>query len=242
MNGGHGAHYELDSASFDPRLASMPKGTLPLRHMTSRQAGQYNPEKVQTYDTRKNLWDIRGPQPSVSSNFYTPANRLAIVNAVVNVLNKNGKGSITADQLPASLVDESMRRSFEVFGQTSANAPAARTGPSESLPWRAKKSKYQDDWHSTGVAGAREDDITTLNKMAARRLKEQIVSERALLSRYQRDLGGAIHVLEYPKLPPEDQSRHHALIFRDYDDISSQPGDGRDESKMLRGPGFGGKR
>lgn len=232
MNCGH--HGLLEAKSPDPRLSSMPKGTLPLRHMTSRDQG-YNPEQVHTYDTRRHkLWDLRQPSPSVHALYFTAQNRMSIVQAVVDSLNTNSKHFITADLLPSSLVDESMRRSFEVFGQTISNAPQARTGPSESLPWMARKSKYQDDYHSNGRQQAHEDDLMRLNKLAARRLKEQIVSERALLSRYQRDLGGAIHVMEYPQLPPEDQSRRHALIFRDFDSISSKPHQGQ-----MRGPGFG---
>lgn len=241
VHGGHGSRFEVLANSANPAFANMPKGTLPMRY-ASRRCNGYRPEDVWVRDTRRGqLMDIHQPKISLAQQFYTPENRKVIVESVVASLNKNDNGGnvVDASQIPSTVVTESLNRSYEIFGHTPENAPAARVGPSESLPWLAPPQKYQDDYHEN-LAECHENDLYRLNSFAARRLKEQIISERMLLSRFHRDLGGAIHVLDYPQLPPVSQSRHHELMSPYYNDISSQPGDGR--ASMLGGPAYGPKR
>ena len=104
----------------------------------------------------------------------------------------------------------------------------------------ARPEKYQDDYHQTGRTEQLVGSLEELNALAARTLKEQIVSERMLLTRYHQELSGAVHVLEYPQLPPEDMHKKHPLLFRDFNDISSEPGNG--DLGRLGGAAFAGKR
>ena len=69
-------------------------------------------------------------------------------------------------------------------------------------------------------------ELERLNNFTARFLLDGIISEKALIGRYHKDLGGAIHVLEYPSRPGPELRRGHQLVDNYYNDIgndASQP-------------------
>ncbi len=195
----------------DARLASAPKGTLPLRSATTRTT-KYNPDTFEGNDTRRCSWDIHKADTSAQKDFFAEANRQAIVRQVCAELG----GKVKAESIPRFMVDESMKRSYEMFGESAVNAPGATFGPSESQQQLAPAQKY-NTLRSFGTP------LGDLNAFAVRRMKEQIIGERLQFSRYQQDLSGALHVMAYPQLPPESMSTRKQLIYRDWDDISSTP-------------------
>lgn len=224
-----------DADAPDHRLANMPKGTLPTRYATSR-AGGYRPESVVVRDSRRGvLWtdNVGAPQPSIAQQFYTAENRRAIVSEVVASLGRTDvKASLIADQMLADV----MARAYEIFGTSAANAPGATFGPSEGMAYRAPASAY------AGMCGEVDESsaITRLNLLTVRLMKEHIVSEYALLSRFHSDIGGAIDVLPHPQLPSQLEGRHKPLQNPFYADNTSEPFTGT--SNMLSGPVYRDKR
>lgn len=244
--GGHGKRFDVVADSADPKMAYAPKGTLKLRPMTSR-AGGYNPDAVNPnrgygYEPhgsdflhnntgRSYARDKKGP---IVQQFFSPENKKLITDAVMKSLQEKTGSKLTTQNVPGYMVDMAMRKAFEIFGDTAENAPHAQVGPSESMPWLAPPEKYGDGV-KFNVGLYTDDSIAKMNMVAARLLKENIVSEKALLSRYHADLGGAIHVLEYPSRPGPELRRGNQINFSYYEDISSAPYSGISGNKLGTG-------
>lgn len=204
--------------SPDPRLAVLPKGTLPPRHMTGRDSGKYRPEAVYVPGLEFSA-PIRNSQGGVAKEFYAPENRKRLVDVVVAKLNELGI-ALKADQVPAVQVDNAMKEGYTIYGMSPTNAPQAAVGPSESMSYLAPASKYHMDFGQGNPESRHAAELGQLNVFAARFLLDGILSERALIGRYHSDLSGAIHVLSYPTRPGPDMRRGHQLNLPYYDDIS----------------------
>jgi hypothetical protein len=243
VQGGHGPRFEQVANSATPKDAYAPKGTLKLRPMTSREGG-YNPEKVvvpgfgyehhgQFLRAGTQTAFVASERGSIAQQFYTSANRRRILESVLMTMRAKTGTQLTVDNIPAYMADNAMKRAFEVYGESSANASHATVGPSESLPWLAPESKYEVSAHNVDQRNG--ETLDELNALAARMMLESIVSEKALLSRYHTDLSGAIHVLEYPTRPNADMRRGHQLNFQYYDDITSAANSGISGNQLTRG-------
>lgn len=233
---GHGSSH--DSVGSDcsslRELARLPKGTLPERHATSR-AGNYRPERIvipghgyQPFGEKM----LHDKKPQLLDEFFSAANRSLIISKTLEAIRNSTKHkNITPEHVPGHVLDIAMNKAVEIFGKSTTNAPGLQVGPSESLPWQAREQKYDSpviDFGSYTNA-----DIAQLNHATAQLVRENILSEMALLSRYHTDLGGAVHVLEYPKLPEPDMHRKNHLIYRDFDDISSAEYTGISGNRLL---------
>ena len=186
--------FDILAEAPNEKLANLPKGTLPTRTMTSRQGG-YDPFSVRI-DNKPNWSAQQQQKPSHLQTFYSAQNKQQIVKAVLKAVNKNREHQLKAHHIPSQMVTESMRFAFEAFGKTVDNASGVMVGPSASLPWQAPAEKFALKQPPV--------NMERMNQYAIRRLQEQIMSERSLLSRYHRDLGGAVHVLDYPHLPKDN--------------------------------------
>jgi len=201
------------------KMADAPKGTLPLRQMTSREGG-YDPESVYVpafgYEHHGSEF-LHKKHTSIVQQFYEKSNQRLIVDSVLKYFEKQHGSTLTASQISSQMVNIAMRKAFEIYGTSPENVSQARVGPSESLTYesQAPPSLYDIDY-------GQNDELAKLNVLSATLLRENIISERALLGRYQEDLSGAIHVLEYPTRPGAELRRGHQLDFHDYDAISSE--------------------
>lgn len=238
-------HFELMSKAATPAMAYAPKGTLALRPMTSRENG-YNPDAVVIegfgYEPFGSDF-LHDKKPTLVASFFAPENRRLITDAVVDTIAKEEEGSaassdrpshLTSAQIPVTMVNESMNRALEIYGDSVENAPRATVGPSESLPWLAPESKYD----RISRAGNLAMDLAQLNLAAARLLRDQVVSEKLHLRRYMHDLSGAVHVLEYPMRPGADMRRGHQLDNPYVDDISSAPYTGISGNRVFPNTAF----
>lgn len=247
LGGGYDS-YESMSDAPDPRLVNMPKGTLPTHFATSRHGGMYDPERVVVRDTRRGvLWNPGNavvPRPSSAQQFYTPENRRVIVRAALDLLD-SGKhsASVTEDQVPATMVTDAMQWAYEIGGDSAANAPQARTGPSESLailpPRRAYRHVQVDTPSAEDVSRVQANDVLRLNMLALNKLAQDIETEIALAQRYQHEASGAIHVLDNPRAA--DDAGNQFMQSPYYDSITSEPGTGTSSLTMF-GPAYGSKR
>lgn len=214
-------------------LARLPKGTLPERHMTARSRG-YQPERVvvsrhgyQPFGSDM----LRDKKPELVTEFFSHTNRKLIMDKTLEALRREQRRDIKTEDVPGHILDIAMHKAMEIFGNSQPNAPAAQVGPSESLPWQARDEKYTTPVIDFG--SFTHEGLAQMNHAAARFLRETIISEMALLSRYHAELGGAIHVLEYPQAPPPELDNKHQLINRYYDDVSSAPYTGISGNRLL---------
>jgi len=240
--GGHGERFEMVANSADPKLAYAPKGTLAPRYMTSRstaaaavkpEAANPNPgfgyephgqEFLWNFANRNLVADKRG---NVTSKFFSPVNRKLIVDSVMKLLQEKHGSKLTSQHITEQMADGAMQRAYEIFGETPENAPHAMVGPSESMSYLAPLEKYGQAGFSnivnpSGPFSTEFQDsalVAKMNLCAAHLIRDGIVGETALLNRYHSDLGGAIHVLEYPSRPGPQFQKGNQIVFSQFDDI-----------------------
>jgi len=165
------------------KMADAPKGTLPLRQMTSREGG-YDPESVYVpafgYEHHGSEF-LHKKHTSIVQQFYEKSNQRLIVDSVLKYFEKQHGSTLTASQISSQMVNIAMRKAFEIYGTSPENVSQARVGPSESLTYesQAPPSLYDIDY-------GQNDELAKLNVLSATLLRENIISERALLGRYKK--------------------------------------------------------
>lgn len=216
-----GSPLEEESRAADPRLAFAPKGTLPPKYMMSRRGG-YEPEKVVV--SKLNFSAVAGDQkqPVVVEIYFSEKNRARVAAEALRKLQAMGE-PLGPQHLSVEHVKAAMQDAYQVHGLSAANAPHAATGPSENMSYLAPASKYEaaDFLADTPEQQATVDGqrLEYLNAQAVTFLVDGIMSEKLLLQRYHRDMGGAIHVLRHPSRPAQALQKGVQLNFQRFDDI-----------------------
>lgn len=217
------------SAAPTWKMANAPKGTLQQRHMTSREGG-YDPESVVVpgygYQPHGAAAFLHNQKTSVVQEFYDKANQKLIVDAVMRYFRQKQGSQLTTQNVPGIMVSVAMKKAFEIYGETVENAPGTMYGPSEGLTHEMMPPPEAFKDFDMDFVNCNSEAVARLNALTAILLRENIMSEKALYSRYHADLGGAVHVLEYPSRPGAELRRGHQLNFRYYDDITSAPNSG----------------
>lgn len=226
--GAHGNNFNTMSDAPTWKMANAPKGTLRQRDMTSRHGG-YDPEAVVVpgfgYEPHGSNF-LHDKKTSVVQEFYDKSNQKLIVDAVMRHFQKSQGSKLTTQNVPAIMVTVAMKKAFEIYGETVENAPGTMFGPSAGLTHEMMPPPEAFKDFDMDFVNCNSEAVARLNALTAILLRENIMSEKAMYSRYHADLSGAVHVLEYPSRPGPELRRGHQLNYRYYDDITNRPNSG----------------